>query len=99
MTWRDRAACKGALDLFFPDGCNLDAMRSYPARVGAGLRAEVAAAKSVCRGCPVRAECLDLALTERHWFGVFGGMDPVERRIYAHACGIHFDDDDTAMVG
>jgi hypothetical protein len=40
------------------------------------------AAKAVCRGCPVRAECLGETMrTERpraRW-GVYGGLDPDER--------------------
>lgn len=38
-----------------------------------------AAAKAICRYCPVRAECLDEALREAPQFGVWGGMSPDER--------------------
>ena len=42
---------------------------------------EAAAAIAVCAGCPVRGECLELAL--RNWaigqFGVWGGTVPAER--------------------
>ena len=37
-------------------------------------------AKSVCRGCPVVAECLADALDSRTDFGVWGGMTQRERR-------------------
>src|ERR1051326_5086014 len=37
-------------------------------------------AKSVCHGCPVRAECLADALDNRVEFGVWGGMTERERR-------------------
>jgi WhiB family transcriptional regulator, redox-sensing transcriptional regulator len=37
-------------------------------------------AKLVCRGCPVRAECLADALDNRVEFGVWGGMTERERR-------------------
>ena len=37
-------------------------------------------AKLVCRGCPVRIECLTDALEHRVEFGVWGGMTERERR-------------------
>ena len=37
-------------------------------------------AKLVCRGCPVRAQCLADALDNRVEFGVWGGMTERERR-------------------
>ena len=38
------------------------------------------AAKAVCKGCPVVAECLADALDNRTEFGVWGGMTERERR-------------------
>lgn len=37
-------------------------------------------AKTVCRGCPVRLECLAEALDARIEWGVWGGMTERERR-------------------
>lgn len=37
-------------------------------------------AKMLCRGCPVRTECLADALDDRIEFGVWGGMTERERR-------------------
>src|SRR6516164_9372618 len=37
-------------------------------------------AKLICRGCPVRTECLADALDYRIEFGVWGGMTERERR-------------------
>lgn len=37
-------------------------------------------AKSVCRGCPVRTECLADALDNKVEFGVWGGLTERERR-------------------
>ena len=37
-------------------------------------------AKLICKGCPVRTECLAEALDERIEFGVWGGMTERERR-------------------
>ncbi len=37
-------------------------------------------AKEVCRGCVVREECLDYAITNGEKFGIWGGMSERERR-------------------
>ena len=39
----------------------------------------VRAAKAVCNGCTVRAECLTYALTTRQRDGVWGGLTETER--------------------
>lgn len=36
-------------------------------------------AKRVCRGCPVRRDCLEYAIANRELIGVWGGMCPTER--------------------
>ena len=47
--WATRAACTAHdPELFYPDGPS--------------ARAQIAAAKAVCGGCPVRAECLEWTL-------------------------------------
>lgn len=66
--WRFKAACRGEdVDLFFP--------------IGVGPRATQQAdeAKSVCRSCLVRQECLEDALKRPEKFGIFGGLDADER--------------------
>ena len=67
--WRDAAACL-ALDtnLFFPVGETGDAAD------------QAVAAKAVCRGCPVRDECLAFAMATNQQAGIFGGLDEDERR-------------------
>ncbi|MGA7273053.1 MAG: WhiB family transcriptional regulator [Acidimicrobiia bacterium] len=35
---------------------------------------DLAAAQEVCRGCPVRIPCLELALAEGFEYGVWGGV-------------------------
>lgn len=37
-------------------------------------------AKAICRGCPVRRECLAYALANREPFGIWGGCSERERR-------------------
>jgi WhiB family redox-sensing transcriptional regulator len=38
------------------------------------------AAKRICGRCEVRQECLDFALANGEWIGVWGGLSPRERR-------------------
>jgi WhiB family redox-sensing transcriptional regulator len=40
----------------------------------------VEAAQQICRGCPVRSECLEYALQHRIEQGVWGGASERERR-------------------
>ncbi|OLT12960.1 hypothetical protein BJF79_03405 [Actinomadura sp. CNU-125] len=42
--------------------------------------ASTRAAKNVCRGCEVRAECLEFALDTDQRFGIWGGTSEKERR-------------------
>ena len=63
--WRDRAECKDdpIPDLWF---------------VPPGDRHGIAAAKAICRRCPVAAECLAEALADPNIVGVWGGTSEVE---------------------
>ncbi len=64
--WRARAACRHAdPELFFPE-------------YTAGPKIE--RAKQICDGCPVRARCLDWALSHGASFGIWGGRTEGERR-------------------
>lgn len=72
MEWSDRAACLGA-----------DAEQFFPVGAGAAASWETAAAKRICAGCDVVAECREYALATRQTFGVWGGLDEEERRVLA----------------
>ena len=37
-------------------------------------------ARSICRECPVRRQCLDYALESKQKFGIWGGMTEAQRR-------------------
>ncbi len=68
-SWRFAGACRSAdPDLFFP--------------VSGTRRAEkqIARAKAVCSGCPVRLECLEFALSQSHIDGIWGGTTLEDRR-------------------
>ena len=64
LRWQDRAACLG-----------MDPDLFFPER-GASTRE----AKSICRSCPVRVDCLEFALANGEKFGIWGGMSERERR-------------------
>lgn len=63
-TWQSLANCAGIEPDLF-----------FPA-----LGGDPECAKAVCRGCLVRQQCLDDALTRDEWSGVWGGLTAVERR-------------------
>ena len=70
LAWMERAACLAAEpDLFFPVSA-----------VGPAV-AQVVAAKAVCQGCPVRAECLNYAVQTAQQHGIWGGVTEEERRL------------------
>lgn len=70
--WRDRAAClRHPAVLFF----GVDDSEAPPDR-----RAREDQAKLVCRDCIVRTECLAHALEAREPYGIWGGLNEVERK-------------------
>ena len=62
--WQEQANCLG-----------VDPDLFFPER-GASTKE----AKAVCRGCEVRAECLEYALCHGEKFGIWGGLSERERR-------------------
>lgn len=70
------AACRGADPaLFFPS-----------AQSGARQDRQVAAAKELCRECPIRRPCLTRALEVSEGEGIWGGFTgPERRRLRVHA--------------
>lgn len=70
--WFGEAACKGHdPSLWHPDGWT--------------NQREAAQAIAICRGCPVRTDCLEHALEQDEALGIWGGTQPGERhRIAAY---------------
>jgi WhiB family transcriptional regulator, redox-sensing transcriptional regulator len=64
LTWQRFANCLG-----------VDPDLFFPER-GASTRE----AKEVCRGCVVREDCLEFAITNGEKFGIWGGLSERERR-------------------
>ena len=68
--WRTQAACRGHdPEIFFP----VHAMRG-----SAAYRSE--AAKRICAGCAVSRECLGWAIRHGEDWGIWGGLNELERR-------------------
>ncbi len=63
-SWQDRALC-----------AQTDPEAFFPEKGGSTREA-----KRVCRGCEVRAECLEYALGNDERFGIWGGLSERERR-------------------
>lgn len=54
--------------------------------VGRGDYKAMERAKATCRGCPVKAECLELGMHEIE--GVWGGLSARERRVLRRQRGL-----------
>ncbi len=69
--WRLDAACRGMeTEAFFPRGHSDAALY------------DEAQAKAVCGGCVVKAPCLAYALGSNQAYGIWGGLNRDERRIF-----------------
>lgn len=66
--WMARAVC-----------ASVDPEIFYPEKGGS-----TAGAKQVCRACPVKAECLEMALVNNERYGIWGGVAERERRKLRH---------------
>ena len=64
LSWQDEALC-----------AQTDPEAFFPEKGGSTREA-----KKVCRGCEVRAECLEYALEHDERFGIWGGLSERERR-------------------
>jgi len=85
--WSARARCRGVdPEVFFP-----------VAEVGPVRDGEVARAKAVCAGCPVRVLCLDWALLALP-HGVAGGLDEQERVELRRDRGVRVPDGTRPMI-
>jgi WhiB family redox-sensing transcriptional regulator len=70
--WSDLAACRGERSHLF---YSPDTAESREAR----LRRE-RQAKQLCATCPVLEECREAALAQREGYGIWGGLNEMERR-------------------
>lgn len=75
--WQWQAACRGEdASLFFaPNRPERPEEREVRERQ----------AKAICARCPVRVECLEHALRTREPYGIWGGLNELERRFLLRA--------------
>lgn len=72
IAWMARASCVGEdISLWFPSSDN-------PIQA-------TTKAKAICAECPVKMDCLELAIAERIPHGIWGGMTSDERNKLRHA--------------
>ena len=71
-SWQFRAACRGEDTALFFAPNYFEQRHQKDARE--------AKAKAICHVCPVRIDCLEYALRIREPYGVWGGLNEVERR-------------------
>ena len=69
--WKARGACRGQGAVFFGPDAEQPPAKAKRER----------AAKAVCGGCQVRAECLAEAVERDDRHGVWGGLGEDERRV------------------
>ena len=70
--WQWRAACRGEdTSTFFPP-TNAEAKHERIAREQR--------AKAICAMCPVRIECVEYSLMVPELYGIWGGLNELERR-------------------
>lgn len=70
--WQRQAACVGEVaPMFYPP------MRTERKVVRLAREAK---AKAICMECRVRQPCLDFALANNERYGIWGGLNDIERR-------------------
>lgn len=80
--WKEQGNCAGTgvYRIFFPThGSGEDLRRGRPPK-DRPKNDPFLPAKKVCARCVVIAQCLDYAIETNQEYGVWGGLDPVERR-------------------
>jgi WhiB family redox-sensing transcriptional regulator len=83
-SWRKLAACLDEdPELFYPEQ---QEPLFYPEKQES-YASQARRAKAICARCPVRLECLQVALAAKDQNGIWGGMTPAERRdLTYHRC-------------
>jgi WhiB family redox-sensing transcriptional regulator len=67
LPWQEWALCKGTdIGMWYPE-------RGHPP-------AWIEQSKALCRQCPVRWQCLEMALATHQDYGIWGGTTPPKRR-------------------
>ena len=70
--WQTRAACRGPHAIVFFPPSHVESKDERLVRERS--------AKSICRTCSVRQDCLDYAIRIREPHGIWGGLNETERK-------------------
>lgn len=65
---------------WFPTGIKVDAYHIDRKRSQEQIIADREYAERVCRGCTVKAECLNFAIATKERWGIYGGVSEHDRR-------------------
>jgi WhiB family redox-sensing transcriptional regulator len=71
-SWRSRAACRGDNAVYFFAPSHFERKPEKDFREGM--------ARSLCRSCVVRQECLDYSIEVEENHGIWGGLNELERK-------------------
>ena len=71
-TWRADAACQGESAVYFFAPNHFERKPEKDLREGR--------ARSLCRGCVVRVQCLEYSFAVGETHGIWGGLNELERR-------------------
>lgn len=73
LDWHDQAACSGQpIEVFF--------IQQTPGITQQQRARLEQPAKTICSTCPVQPDCLEWAVLAKVQFGIFGGLNPTERK-------------------
>jgi WhiB family redox-sensing transcriptional regulator len=71
--WQFKAACRGEDSVMFFPPSHFETREEKERRERG--------AKGICARCPVRPECLEYAVALREPYGIWGGLNEMERRM------------------
>ena len=71
-SWRSRAGCRGDNAVYFFAPSHFERKPEKDLREGM--------ARSLCRSCIVRQECLDYSIEVEENHGIWGGLNELERK-------------------
>jgi Transcription factor WhiB len=85
MSWYEDAACLGyPFETFFPTIINDEGGEEIDDGTIWESYGDTShfydEAREICMSCPVREQCLAMALANKERYGMLGGLTPIERR-------------------
>ena len=85
MSWREKGTCWGKTTSPKNDFW-------YPEDDDPGKQNKIRIAKSYCKVCPVKQECLEFAISNEEDYGIWGEMTARERRVHKRQNRIYWNE-------